>query len=268
MLEKEFALEIQYKVDDTYPAILKNCWGDVIYDFFSWFERAQSVAREIGAKFVALSFNIEDESEIEGCVSALLQIEVAAKIQLIIKGTSNKKLDEILLPRLISVLQKPQIIAPVQDDNYEAVIDAILSSGVLHKVVLRTPIDINLTKELNILSIDRGLKKENIIVDPDTGCIGYGIDYGYSIIERIKQAVRAGDETLDTPIIVFSGHESYKAKEAKSADFSASWGDNETRALAWEISTTCALLLAGADIAVCFHPDVPKKLAELFKGEF
>ena len=50
---------------------------------------------------------------------------------------------------------------------------------------MRTPIDINLTKELNILSIDAGIKKEDIIVDPDTGCIGYGIDYGYSIIERM-----------------------------------------------------------------------------------
>ncbi len=264
---KEFALEIQYRVDDTYPDVLREYWGaDVVSDFYSWFLRAQDVAIETGIKYIALSFNIEDESEIEACACVLKKIEEVAKIQLIIKGTANKNFDAELLPSLLKVLKKPQIIAPIQDDNDEIIVASILASGINHKAILRTPIDINLTKELNILSMDRGLKKENIIVDPDTGCIGYGIDYGYSIIERIKQAVLAGDETLNTPIVVFSGYESYKAKEAKSTDFSSSWGDNLTRSLAWEISTTTALLLAGADIAVSSHPDVPKKLIELFGG--
>ncbi len=264
---KEFALEIQYKVDDTYPNVLRDYWGnDIVSNFYSWFLKAQDVAQNIGVKYIALGFNIEDEAEIEDCAKVLSKIEKVAEIQLIIKGTANKNLDSALLPALISVLEKPQIIAPVQDDNDEVIVEAILASGVNHKAILRTPIDINLTKELNILSMDRGLKKENIIIDPDTGCIGYGIDYGYSIIERIKQAVLAGDETLNTPIVVFSGYESYKAKEAKSTDFSSSWGDNLTRSLAWEISTTTALLLAGADIAVSCHPDVPKKLMELFGG--
>lgn len=266
MLKKEFALEILYNVDDAYPMVLKKYWGDVICDFVSWFKAAQKKAQEIGIKYISLSFNIEDEAVIPACVSDLKKIEEISEVQLIIKGTANKKFDEIFLPKLINALKKPQIIAPIQDDNYNTVIDAILQTKISHKAILRTPIDINLTKELNILSIDKGLAQENIIVDPDTGCIGYGIDYGYSIIERIKQAVINGDKSLDVPIIVFSGHESYKAKEAKSADFSSSWGDTSVRSLAWEISTTTALLLAGADIAVCFHPEIPKKLNELFGG--
>ena len=264
---KEFALEIQYRIDDTYPKVLREYWGvDVVSNFYNWFLKSQEKAQQVGVKYITLSFNIEDESEILDCASVLEQIEKEAKIKLIIKGTANKNLDAKLLPELIKVLKKPQVIAPIQDDNDEAIVASILDSGIEHKAILRTPIDINLTKELNILSMDRGLKQENIIIDPDTGCIGYGIDYGYSIIERIKEAVRAGDKTLDTPIIVFSGYESYKAKEAKSSDFSTSWGDNLTRSLAWEISTTTALLLAGADIAVSCHPEVPKKLMELFGG--
>ena len=264
---KEFALEIQYKVDDTFPKVLRDFWGeDVVSDFYSWFLTAQMRALETGVKYIALSFNIDDESEILPCAQILEKIEKSAEIQLIIKGTANKNLDAKLIPELIKVLNKPQIIAPIQDDNDEVIVAAILASNVNHKAILRTPIDINLTKELNILSMDRGLKQENIIIDPDTGCIGYGIDYGYSIIERIKEAVRAGDKTLDTPIVVFSGYESYKAKEAKSTDFSSSWGGDLTRSLAWEISTTTALLLAGADIAVSSHPDVPVKLMELFGG--
>lgn len=264
---KEFALEIQYKIDDTYPKVLRDYWGsDVVKNFYNWFLEAQKKALEIGVKYTALSFNIEDESEISECAGVLSKIEKAAEIQLIVKGSANKNLDAKLLSELVKVLKKPQIIAPIQDDNDEVIVASILASEIGHKAILRTPIDINLTKELNILSMDRGLKQENIIIDPDTGCIGYGIDYGYSIIERIKQAVKSGDKTLDTPIVVFSGYESYKAKEAKSTDFSPSWGDNLTRSLAWEISTTTALLLAGADIAVSCHPEVPKKLMELFGG--
>ena len=146
-------------------------------------------------------------------------------------------------------------------------LNAILNSDVKgHKVVLRTPIDINLTKELNILSIDAGIKKVDIIVDPDTGCIGYGIDYGYSIIERMIEAKNNGDDMLDVPIIVFSGLESYKAKEAKSKNLGEIWGESKTRSYAWEIATTTALICAGVDIAVLWHPEIVDELKRSFQG--
>ena len=264
----KFGLEICYKINDNYPEILKQFWGeDIISDFYSWFLSAQEIALKIGIDYISLMFNIEDEDEISGLCDVVEKITREAKIGLIVKGSGNKNLDKILLPELVKGVKCPVIFAPIQDDNYKEIISAILKSEIKgHKVILRTPIDINLTKELNILSIDAGIKKEDIIVDPDTGCIGYGIDYGYSIIERMIEAKNNGDDMLDVPIVVFSGLESYKAKEAKSKNLGNSFGDDTIRSFAWEIATTSALICAGVDIAILWHPEIVDELKRSFQG--
>ena len=264
----KFGIEICYKINENYPEILADFWGrDLISDFYSWFLSAQEIAIKKGIDYISLMFNIEDEEEISGLSQIVEKITTEAKISLIIKGSGNKKIDKILLPELVKGAKRPVIFAPIQDENYKEIISAIISSDIKgHKVILRTPIDINLTKELNILSIDAGIKKEDIIVDPDTGCIGYGIDYGYSIIERMIEAKNNGDDMLDVPIVVFSGLESYKAKEAKSKNLGVVWGDNEVRSFAWEIATTSALICAGVDIAILWHPEIVDELKRSFQG--
>lgn len=263
-----FGLEILYKINENYPEILLEYWGsEVVNSPLKWFVTASKKALEMGGKFICVAFNIEDETEIENCKKTLSEIVKTAQLPIIIKGSGQKDLDAILLPELISLLNKPSIIAPVQDNNYKAIVNSIVNAPVDgHFAVLRTPIDINLTKELNVLSIDEGLNKEQILIDPDMGCVGYGLDYGYSIIERIIEAKNAGDKMLDMPIIVFAGSESYKAKEAKSPDFPPSFGDINTRSIAWEISTTTSLICAGANIAVVWHPEALKVLNDMFSG--
>lgn len=258
--EPIFGLEVLYKINENYPEILKKYWGEkVVQEPLTWFEAACKKALEIDAKIICFAVNVDEADEIEAAYSVVEKIaQIAAKSELVfmLKGTGQKDLDAMLLPKLIpllNVLKRPSIIAPIQDKNYAEIIKAALNGA--HTCVLRTPIDINLTKELNILSIDEGLKPGNILIDPDMGCVGYGLDYGYSIIERIVAARNDGDKMLDMPIVVFAGTESFKAKEAKSADFTPSWGSVETRSLTWEISTTTALLCAGADIAIVWHPD-------------
>jgi len=247
----QFAIEVPFRIKENYPDILKKYWGECISNPITLFEKAQEKALEVCADYVSFYFNIDDLSEIDECILIAQEISKKSKIPLIIKGSSNKALNGELFSKIAKYLPKDCIIAHGQDTNYTQVVKATLG----HKIVLRTPIDINLTKELNILSIDEGVRAEDIIIDPDMGCVGYGLDYGFSIIERIKEAAKKGDKMLDMPIIVFVGEESYKAKEAKSADFKASWGDLKTRSLSWEISTTVSLLCAGADIAVVWNPE-------------
>ena len=260
-----FGLEILYKINENYPENLKKYWGeDTVEKPLKWFESACSKAVEVGAKIVCLALNIDETDEtqeINDTVQKASQVAVESGLTFMLKGTGQKDFDASILPELVAILKTPSIIAPIQDKNYAQIVQSTLSGN--HTCVLRTPIDINLTKELNILSLDEGLKTENILIDPDMGCVGYGLDYGYSIIERIVCARKEGDKMLDMPIIVFAGAESFKAKEAKSADFTPSWGCVETRGLTWEISTTTALLSAGADIAIVWHPDTVCALKEV-----
>ena len=110
-----------------------------------------------------------------------------------------------------------------------------------------------------------GLPGDRILIDPDTGGLGYGLEYGYSIIERIKQAAFEGDKMLNMPIIVFIGEETYRAKEAKNANYPEAWGDYETRAQLWESAAAAAMISAGTNIIVLWHPENVNVIRELVK---
>ena len=123
--------------------------------------------------------------------------------------------------------------------------------------------DVNLAKQLNILITDIGLSAENIVMDPTTGALGYGFEYGYSVMERLRIAALQGDNMTQFPMLVTPGEECWKAKEAKVGDgVPETWGDWETRALAWEAATSIMLMEAGANVLVLRHPESVKRTKE------
>lgn len=250
------ALEIPYVIDSSYPAVLKEFYGDCDFE-----GRLKKVS-EIEADLVSVKFNIEriDEDEIKKAVQTA---EKLIKKPLILRGANNTKTDKELVPLLAKSAARPSIIAFGEEETYESIIPAVIQGN--HILSLRSPIDINLAKELNILSVDMGLPGDRILIDPDTGGLGYGLEYGYSIIERIKQAAFEGDKMLNMPIIVFIGEETYRAKEAKNANYPEAWGDYETRAQLWESAAAAAMISAGTNIIVLWHPDNVNVIRELVK---
>ena len=183
-----FALEILTKIKENFPKPISDYWGEgVILNTVEWFKMAQGKALNSGAKYVSVYFNIDEDSEIDTCLKLFSEIQSLSKVPLIIRGSGQKTLDEKLIPALVQQISKPAIVAFAQDSNYTAIVNSILNSNYRDEIrlVLRAPIDINLTKELNVLCMDLGMKPQNIIMDTDTGCVGMGLDYGYSIIERL-----------------------------------------------------------------------------------
>src|SRR5699024_10655251 len=144
------------------------------------------------------------------------------------RGSGNDSIDKILLPELIKILDRETIIAHANENTYKDIIPLTANEG--HVVVLRSPIDINLAKEINILAADLGQSLDKILIDTDIGGLGYGLEYGYSIMEKIKLEGLGGDDYLNMPMISFAAEESLKTKEAKSDTFSQSWGNLQTRA--------------------------------------
>lgn len=276
----EFALEILTNIGDNFPKPLVEYWGkDVVLSPLLWFEKAQEKALSLGADYVSVYFNVDDNLDnIQSHVELFSNILKAAKLPLIVRGSANKSFDGEFLPALVGALdasifslsKRPVIFAFAQDLNYKPIVHSILKSKFANSIrlVLRAPIDINLTKELNVLTADLGFNPDNIIMDTDTGCVGMGLDYGYSIIERLVLARNEGDTVLNPPIIVFSGEESFKLKESKSDDFKDTRGSLKTRSCAVEVATTTALITAGADIAVCWNPLTLETLIPLYSTAF
>jgi acetyl-CoA decarbonylase/synthase complex subunit delta len=121
--------------------------------------------------------------------------------------------------------------------------------------------DVNLSKQLNILVSDMGMPADRIIMDPTTGALGYGIEYGYSVMERLRLAALQGDAMTQGPMIVTPGFEAWKTKEAKVGEgVPESWGDWKERAINWETLTAVALIETGASIVVLRHPESVKRV--------
>ena len=127
-------------------------------------------------------------------------------------------------------------------------------------VIARSAMDVNLAKQLNILITDMGLPPDSIVMDPTTGALGYGFEYGYSVMERLRIAALQGDSMTQFPMLVTVGEECWKTKESKvGEDVPETWGDWETRAIAWETTTAIMLAESCADMLVLRHPESVKR---------
>lgn len=215
-------------------------------------KKAQASACDI----LSLKFDINDFSDIPKAKRILKMLLPKITKPLMINGVYDNNLNKKLLPELMKTLDRKCIISSANENTSKEIIPHVIKGK--HKLVLKSPININSCRELNILAADMGLKK--IINDTDTGGLGYGLDYGYSMIEKLKLE---DDEYLSAPIISFVCAESLKTKEAQCNTFSNSWGDLKTRARLFEIASASAIKAAGADIIVLYNPENIKILKGL-----
>ncbi len=211
-------------------------------------------AQEFFPDILGLKFNISTKNDIPKAAEILKNILPQISIPLMIRGTNDDNIDVSLLPELIKYLDRECIVASANEKTYKKIVPLTKNN---HYIVLRSPIDINLAKEINILSFDLGQPLEKIIIDTDIGSLGYGFEYGYSIIEKIKLESK-NDIYLSAPIISFACEEALKTKETKSKDFSDSWGSLNDRIKFFEIAAASAIRAAGADLIVVNNPNTLK----------
>lgn len=249
-----FCLEVSiFDTDENFQPVkdfYKTCSAEEIL------QKAQSCDCDI----LGLKFNIKTENDIPQAISLLKKLLPEIKKPLMIKGTNDNSLDSLLLPKLIENLDRECIIASANENTYKDIVPSAIKGN--HIVVLKSPIDINLAKELNILSADLGLGTDRILIDTDIGGLGYGLEYGYSIMEKIRLEGTKGDDYLNMPLISFAAEESLKTKEAKSDTYSSSWGSLNERAELFEITAASAVAAAGANVIVLHNP----KSIEVMKG--
>lgn len=216
-------------------------------------------AQKLSPDILGLKFNISAPEDIPQAIEILKEILGQTKIPLMLHGCGDDELDKLLLPALAGSAAQNCIIASANENTYKEIIPHTAQK---HFVVLRSPIDINLAKEINILSSDLGQPLDKILIDTDIGGLGYGFEYGYSIIEKIRLE-GANDKYLNMPIISFACEEALKTKEAKSDDFLPSFGNLSTRRIMFETAAASAVRAAGANLIVINHPQTLKTMKGL-----
>ncbi|HSJ52103.1 MAG TPA: acetyl-CoA decarbonylase/synthase complex subunit delta [Anaerolineae bacterium] len=237
-----------------WPAALLEAWGDVTQDPAAWAKKAE----ELGADVIMLRLrgtNADGSkttpAQAAAAVKAVLQ---ATGLPLVVRGPGQAETDNELLVAVAEAAPGERLaLGLCEDKNYRTIVAGALALG--HLVVASSPIDVNLAKQLNILISDMRLPLDRVLMDPTTGALGYGLEYTYSVMERLRLAALTGDGMTQQPMICFIGEESWRQKEARAAQgVPAEWGQVEKRGVTWETVTATALLESGADIVVLRHP--------------
>lgn len=254
------ALEMMYPCPSEWPTLLVNAWGETMADPGTW----AAAAEQAGADLIVLSLSLgEPDAPIAPAqaVEAALAALRASGLPLIVLAPGQAEIDNELLVPIAEATKGERIaLGLCEDKNYRTIVAAALANN--HLVVARSPMDVNLAKQLNILISDMGLPLDRIIMDPTTGALGYGIEYGYSVMERLRLAALQGDSMTQLPMMVTPGAETWKTKEGKvGTDVPAAWGDWYERAINWETLTAVTLLESGADILVVRHPESARRVS-------
>ena len=266
------AMEVFDKAQEKYLVSVTDYFGDVIDKPG---EMAKKCVEEYGAELISVRLEgthpEKGNKSAEEAAETVKQVLESVSVPLIITGHSHfEKINEVM-KKVCEVAQGENcLINYVETDNHKTIAAACIAYK--HTLVAQTPMDVNLAKQLNILLTDMNFPSERIMMDPLTGALGYGLEYTYSIMERIRNDSLAGDKMLAIPMLVNPGHESLRVKEAwvSEKDY-PEWGSLELRAAYWEIATAMSLLLAGAELLIMYHPKaveaVKMKIAEMFESK-
>ncbi|HIP73692.1 MAG TPA: acetyl-CoA decarbonylase/synthase complex subunit delta [Anaerolineae bacterium] len=254
------AIEIKDRKPDDWSALLLEEWGEAMDAPGTWAKAAEAA----GADLIQLSLSPTDAAgnptTPEMAVTAVQSVLRSTGLPLLVFGPGQAELDNELLVPVAEAAKGERIVLGIcEDKNYRTIVAAAMANG--HLVNARSPMDVNLAKQLNILISDMSMPLDRIIMDPTTGALGYGIEYGYSAMERLRLAALQGDKMTQLPMLVTPGFEAWKTKEAKvGTDVPPEWGDWLERAINWETLTAVTLLESGADILVLRHPESVRRV--------
>ena len=235
-------------------------YKDVLDDPVAWALKAQN---EYGADFIQLWLKSTDPNGLnrsaEDAAKTARAVADAIDVPLLVWGTANVEKDAEVLSRVAEACADAHImIGPVSEENHKQLGAQALAYDL--SLVANSPIDINLAKQLNILLNNLGVPLEKIIIDPTTGGLGYGLEYSYSVMERIRQAALAqDDQRLQCPFLCNLADEVWKCKEAKMPS-DDTMGDAAERGITMEAVTAVTLLGAGAGMLVMRHPEAVRQV--------
>jgi acetyl-CoA decarbonylase/synthase complex subunit delta len=263
------AMEIMDIAPADWPEMVRKPFEGVGDDTVKWARHCQD---ELGAKAIALRLaGTHPDNGNRSAADAVATVKAvlgAITVPLIIMGSNHVEKDaEVLVKVAEAASGRNCLIGKAQEANYKTVAAAAMANG--HKLIAMSELDINLSKQLNILITQMGFSNDLIVTDPMSSALGYGLEYTYSVMERIRlAALTQNDATMQPPMMGDVGFYVWKIKEVQAPESDLpEWGTLEERAIAWEATSATALLLAGAELLIMRHPGaaaaVNKFIAEM-----
>lgn len=260
------ALEVQDVKPDNWPDTLTKYYDDVMDNPVAWAKKCieEYNAEALNIYLIGTDPNGENRPSADAAKDAAAIIE-AVDVPIVVWGCGNNDKDTETLREITSIIgDKKVCLAPLEDANYRSI--GATAMAFQHPMVAASPIDVNLAKQLNILLENLGVPLNSVMMDPSVGALGYGIEYTYSVMERIRlAALTQKDEKLQVPIICNLGREVWKTKEVTLASDDV-LGDQEQRGIMMEALTATCMLLSGGEVLIMRHPKAMNMTKSLISG--
>jgi len=252
-----FALEVYDTAPSGWPTALVEEYGDVFGNPVDW---ARKCAESFGAEAICLQLASTSpiEKDTPAREAALLTKKVAEAIDLpmLVYGTRSEDKDtEVLTAVAEACAGRNLMLGPLLKKNFDVIARVAEQFG--HGVILQTVLELPEAKELS-LKLAKTFPEDKVLYDPFSPALGYGMEYGYSVMEREKLAGTSfGDPNLRMPLVANIGAECWDTNEAK---------ESKEQGLLWEALTSLTYLLAGANLLIVRHPKTPVLLRKIIQN--
>jgi acetyl-CoA decarbonylase/synthase complex subunit delta len=233
---------------------------DVTDSMAAWAKKSVEV---FGADMVTLHFigtdptipeNLGGKKDAKWAAQNLEEVLQAVKVPIVIGGSGNHEMDPQVFEACSEVgSSERMLLSSLELESVEKI--APIAKQYDQNVLAWTKLELNDQKKLNtILTSDYQVPKDHIVIDPTCATLGYGLEYSFSIYERMRLGGLRGEEALQNPMSGGTTN-AWGAREAFIADKQRpEWGPRDYRGPLWELITAYVLSLCGLNLAMMLHP--------------
>jgi acetyl-CoA decarbonylase/synthase complex subunit delta len=245
------------------PKPIKKEYGEVLANPAEW---AKFAVDKFGAQSITFhSLEIDPamgDAPVSQSVKYLEDILQAVDVPVIIGCSGNKEKDVELFKATAAATESEVLMLSAADKaTWEEVIPLAVKYD--HNCLLWTSLDLNNQIKMNKDALELGLPKNRIVMDPTCATLGYGMEYSFSIYQRMRIAGLLGETDLAYPISGGTTN-AWGAREAwMSEKVAPQWGKRAYRGPIWEIINALSLSLVGLDLAMMFHPVAAKHVKDI-----
>ena len=254
--------------------------GDSTYPFYS-FDAPSENTPKIGVEISDMGLEGVSEGikayygdpngvnkSVDELIAVVKEVADAIDAPLVVEGCKNVEKDAELLPKVAEALQgRNVLILSEKEENYKAIGAA---AGLAYDQIVgaESAVDINLAKQLNVVTTQLGVNAQKIVMNIGSAAAGYGYEYVVSTMDRIKgAALSQNDNMLQMPIITPVSAETWGVKEATASEADMpEWGPEEERGIDMEVMTAAADLAAGSDAVILRHPEAVAAISRMIKA--
>ena len=243
------------------PRPIREHFEDVMEHPGDW---AKKAVKDFGANMVTIHLigtgpKVMDKTP-QQAAADIEEVLQAVDVPLVIGGSGDPQKDPLVLEAAAAAAEDERcLLASANLDlDYRKVAKAAADYN--HAVLSWAITDINMQKTLNKYLMNEGLTQKDIVMDPTTCALGYGIEFSIDVITRTRLAALKGDTDLQMPMSsgttnAWGSREAWMKKEE--------WGPTDYRGPIWEIVTGLTMMLCGVDIFMMLHPQSVKMLREI-----